>query len=156
KAGHQPARVLAVGRVPAPPQLMPQLAAGTQVACHSPRREAMTQMQRTATGGLKVAKALFDFLAREVLPGTGVHADRFWGGLAALVHELAPRNRALLARRDELQAKIDTWHEARRGQSHDAMAYETFLREIGYLVPEGPDFKVDTANVDPEIAAIAG
>ncbi len=72
------------------------------------------------------------------------------------MHGLGPKNRALLARRDELQASIDAWHRARRGAPLDAAAYRAFLTEIGYLVPEGPDFTIDTANVDPELASIPG
>ena len=106
--------------------------------------------------GLKVARPLHDMIVNEALPGTGIDADTFWKGLSSLVHELGPRNRELLARRDALQARLDTWHAARKGQPHDAAAYTAFLREIGYLVPEGPDFSVDTANVDPEIASIPG
>ncbi|MFA7430548.1 MAG: malate synthase G, partial [Rhodospirillaceae bacterium] len=77
-------------------------------------------------------------------------------GLDALLHDLAPRNRALLATRDTLQAKIDAWHKERRGKPHDAEAYKAFLTEIGYLMPEGPDFAVSTSHVDAEIATIAG
>ncbi|MFN7643390.1 MAG: malate synthase G [Burkholderiales bacterium] len=106
--------------------------------------------------GLKVARPLHDMIVNEALPGTGIDADTFWKGLSSLVHELGPRNRDLLARRDALQARLDTWHAARKGQPHDAAAYTAFLREIGYLVAEGPDFSVDTANVDPEIASIPG
>ncbi|RPH45266.1 MAG: malate synthase G [Burkholderiales bacterium] len=106
--------------------------------------------------GLKVARPLHDMIVNEALPGTGIDADTFWKGLSSLVHELGPRNRELLARRDALQTKLDAWHAARTGQPHDAAAYTAFLREIGYLVPEGPDFSVDTAGVDPEIASIPG
>jgi malate synthase len=111
---------------------------------------------RIDTHGLKVARSLHQMIEREALPGTGIAPDTFWAGLSALVHELGPRNRELLARRDALQAQIDAWHQARRGQKHDAPAYEAFLREIGYLLPEGPDFSVETSGVDPEIAAIPG
>jgi hypothetical protein len=90
------------------------------------------------------------------LPGTGVTETAFWSGFAALLADLAPKNRALLARRDDLQAQIDAWHIARRGQPHDHAAYKAFLAEIGYLLPEGPDFQIDTANVDPEIARVPG
>ncbi|WP_372425239.1 malate synthase G [Salinarimonas chemoclinalis] len=112
--------------------------------------------QRIDAHGLKVAAELHAFLEEEALPGTGVSPDAFWRGLAGLVHDLAPKNRALLARREALQSAIDAWHLERRGTPHDAAAYEAFLREIGYLVPEGPDFTVETGNVDPEIATIAG
>jgi malate synthase len=80
----------------------------------------------------------------------------FWSGLSALVHEFGPENRALLQKRADLQKAIDDWHIARRGQRHDPAAYEAFLREIGYLVPEGVDFQIETANVDPEIAEVPG
>jgi malate synthase len=106
--------------------------------------------------GLRVAASLHDMIEREALPGTGVASDRFWQGLSALVHDKGPKNRALLARRDALQAQIDAWHRTHRGRPHDQAAYTAFLSEIGYLVPEGPDFSIETANVDPEIATIPG
>ena len=105
--------------------------------------------------GLAIDEALHDFLVREAMPGTGVEPDRFFKGLSALVHELAPKNRALLARRDELQAKIDAWYRE-NGAPADLAAYESFLKEIGYLIPEGEAFSVSTDNVDPEIAKVAG
>jgi malate synthase len=111
---------------------------------------------RVEAGRLKVARDLHDFINSDVLPGTGVSAEAFWQDLDSLVHDLAPRNRALLARREELQAKIDAWHRERRGRLHDAAAYKSFLKEIGYLVPEGEDFSIGTQQVDPEIASIAG
>ena len=106
--------------------------------------------------GLKVARSLHDMIEQEALPGTGIDSDRFWKGLSEVVHELGPKNRALLAKREELQAKIDAWHRERRGQPHDAAAYTAFLKEIGYLVPQSPDFSVETSDVDPEIASIPG
>ncbi|WP_040485128.1 malate synthase G [Lutibaculum baratangense] len=112
--------------------------------------------ERVDVAGLRVAKELFDFVNEEVLPGTGVSTERFWNGFGDLVRDLAPRNRALLARRDELQARIDDWCREHRSRGIDLDAYEAFLREIGYLVDEGEDFAVTTANVDPEIAAQAG
>ncbi|MBO6540955.1 MAG: malate synthase G [Rhizobiaceae bacterium] len=111
--------------------------------------------ERVETNGLKVDRGLYDFVNSEALPGTGVEADAFWAGLGALAHDLAPKNRALLARRDELQTRIDQWHRD-NGAPSDLDAYEAFLREIGYLLPEGGDFQISTSNVDPEIAAIAG
>ncbi len=116
----------------------------------------MTQIQRTPFEGLKVAKVLHDFVEQEVLPGTGIEAGALWAGLDRLVRRLAPQNRALLRTRDELQSRIDAWHREHRGRPLDRAAYTAFLRDIGYLVPEGPDFKVDTANVDDEIARVAG
>ncbi len=112
--------------------------------------------ERIEKFGLKVARSLHDMIENEALPGTGVGSDQFWQGLSTLVHEKGPKNRALLAKRDEFQAKIDAWHRGRRGQPHDQAAYTAFLAEIGYLVPEGPDFTAETENVDPEIASIPG
>ena len=111
---------------------------------------------RVNRAGLQVDERLAAFVEGQALPGTGVTADRFWSGLSATVDELMPVNRRLLAVRDDMQAAIDAWHLARRGQDHDAAAYEAFLRGLGYLLPEGPDFEVSTANVDPEIAQMAG
>ena len=111
---------------------------------------------RVTRSGLQVAALLADFVEQQALPGTGVTADRFWTGFSAALARLAPKNRALLARRSALQASIDGWHIARRGQVFDAAAYRGFLAEIGYLSPEGPDFQIETDTVDPEIALIPG
>ncbi|MDP2739444.1 MAG: malate synthase G [Pseudorhodobacter sp.] len=112
--------------------------------------------ERVMRHGLAVDRRLAAFIEDAALPGSGVAPGAFWAGLAAAVAGLGPINRALLARRDDLQRQIDGWHVARRGQTHDPVAYQAFLREIGYLLPEGPDFKVETANVDAEIGAISG
>ncbi len=106
--------------------------------------------------GLQVADELARFMAEEALPGTGISPDHFWAQYAAILKEMAPRNTALLAVRDALQAKIDGWHRTFPERPINAEAYSRFLREIGYLLPEGEDFAVDTANVDAEIATIAG
>ena len=106
-------------------------------------------------GSLNVAAELDAFVRDEASPGTGVTADAFWAGLEGLLAEYAPRNRALLARRDDLQAKLDDWHRAHPGQP-DPEAYQAFLREIGYIEPERADIHAETANVDPEIATMAG
>ena len=111
---------------------------------------------RVQVGGLQVAKVLFDFVNNEAIPGTGVNAEQFWAGVAAVIGDLAPKNRALLAKRDAMQLQIDGWHQARAGQAHDAAAYKAFLQEIGYLLPEPADFKITTQNVDEEIARMAG
>ncbi len=113
-------------------------------------------MTRTDRHGLQVDTALAAFIETQALPGTGIDADAYWAGFAALIRDLAPKNRALLAKREALQARIDAWHIAHRGGPHDHQAYRAFLEDIGYLLPEGPDFKIDTANVDPEIAAVPG
>jgi malate synthase len=104
--------------------------------------------------GFKVAGVLDRFITEEALPGTGIDADHFWKGFAALIDDLTPKNRSLLAKRDALQTKIDAWHRKHQGASVGAQ--KDFLTEIGYLLPEGPDLTIDTKNVDPEIAAIAG
>ncbi len=111
---------------------------------------------RIEAGTLQVDKELYDFINNEALPGTGVSPEAFWSGFDRLVHDLAPRNRELLATRDDLQAKIDDWYQENRDQPIDLPDYKTVLQEIGYLVPEGGDFTVRTANVDPEISTIAG
>lgn len=106
--------------------------------------------------GLQVAAELVDFIETRALPGTGISAEAFWEGLSSTVAEFHPRIQAALDIRADFQSQIDAWHVERRGQAHDAAAYEAFLREIGYLVPEGPAFEIETQNVDPEIATIAG
>ncbi len=113
-------------------------------------------MNHLPEAGLRIAPVLKQFIDTEALPGTGVEAAGFWSGLAGLVAAFAPRNRALLERRDALQAQIDAWHLANPARPLDQPAYTAFLREIGYLAPEPPDFAVSTANVDPEITSIAG
>ncbi|MEJ8473847.1 malate synthase G [Roseibium algae] len=110
---------------------------------------------RIDADGLQVAGELYEFINDKALPGTGVDKEAFWKGLSAIVHDLAPKNRALLSKRDALQAKIDGWHQANKGVP-DMATYKAFLTEIGYLVPQGADFAVSTANVDPEISTVAG
>jgi len=112
--------------------------------------------QRVTKSGLAVDPVMADFIETRALPGTGISAEAFWSGFAALLTDLAPKNRALLAKRQDLQGKIDAWHIAQRGQVHDHSAYKAFLAQIGYLLPEGPDFRIDTTNVDPEIATVPG
>jgi malate synthase len=111
---------------------------------------------RTNEAGLSIATVLYDFVVNEALPGTGLEPAGFWQGFAALLTTFSASNAALMAKRDELQAKIDAWHIAHKGYPVDAAAYQAFLTEIGYLLPEPPPFLVDTANVDDEIAKIAG
>ena len=113
-------------------------------------------MDRIEVGTLKVARVLHDFIGKEALPGTGIGEARFWAGFAELVRDLAPRNKALLAKRDALQAQLDEWHRTHAGQPLDQQEYEAFLRHIGYLQPEPEPFEIGTAGVDPEIASIAG
>ncbi|MCA4964142.1 malate synthase G [Pseudomonas sp. Y24-6] len=112
--------------------------------------------EHVQVGGLQVAKVLFDFVNNEAIPGTGLTADKFWAGADKVIHDLAPKNKALLAKRDDFQARIDGWHQARAGHAHDAVAYKAFLQDIGYLLPEAADFQATTQNVDDEIARMAG
>ena len=106
-------------------------------------------------GNLRVAKVLHDFVNTKVLPDTGVEQAQFWSGFDTLIHDLAPKNRALLARRDELQEQINVWHKENKGNANFA-AYKSFLEEIGYLEPKVEPFKVSTENVDDAIALQAG
>ncbi|OCJ09679.1 malate synthase G [Rhizobium sp. AC27/96] len=112
-------------------------------------------MSRIEKNGLQIEPVLYDFLVKEALPGSGVAADTFFAGFSKIVHDLAPKNRDLLAKRDRMQVAIDDWYR-KNGAPVDLAAYEAFLREIGYIVPEGPAFSISTANVDPEISEIAG
>jgi malate synthase len=107
-------------------------------------------------GRLKVEKGLADFVEREAMPGTGIAPETFWAGLARIIAQFAPENRTLLAERDRLQGEIDSFHRAQKGKPIDPTAYEAFLRRIGYLKPEGPDFTIETRDVDPEVARVAG
>ena len=115
-----------------------------------------TATEMIEVAGLQVGRPLYDFLTDEAIPGSPVDAERFWSGLAALIADLAPRNRELLRVRDELQVALDDWYRERRDEPHDHKAYVAFLDEIGYVVEEGPSFSVDTSGVDAEISSIAG
>ncbi len=113
-------------------------------------------MTRTDRCGLQVDTALAGFIETHALPGTGIAVDAFWAGFAAIIADLTPINRALLATRAQMQTQIDAWHIAHRTAPHDHYAYREFLQTIGYLLPEGPDFQIDTTGVDPEVAQVAG
>ena len=106
-------------------------------------------------GNLQVAPVLYEFINSEVIPGTGVDTDQFWTDFGALVKDLAPENKALLERREELQNKIDEWHKENK-EKFDFDKYKSFLQDIGYLEPKVEDFQVTTENVDDEIAQQAG
>lgn len=106
--------------------------------------------------GLSVHRELGRFLETRALAGTALKYDEFWQGFAAILEDLTPKNRALLQRRADLQAQLDAWHKAQAGKPVDVAAHRAFLQEIGYLQPEGPDFQIETENVDPEIALLPG
>ena len=112
--------------------------------------------QRIKIGKLQVAEVLYKLVGEEIIPGTGIKAEDFWSALEKCVGQFGPENKALLQKRDELQSSIDHWHQQRSGQSFNAATYKQFLYDIGYLVPEGDDFRITTGNVDPEISHIAG
>jgi malate synthase len=127
----------------------------------APRTEGNAVTDRIQAGGLQVATSLYRFIAEEALPAAGIDPAGFWEGVTEIVADLTPVNRALLRRRDELQAAIDAWHRTNAGQPHDPPQYDTrkyraFLEEIGYLVPDPGPFQVGTKGVDPEIASLAG
>jgi malate synthase len=111
---------------------------------------------RVQQGSLQIDPVLHDLLENDIAPGTGIEPARFWQALEAIVTDLGPRNRELLAVRDDMQAKIDAWHRDNPGAGYDRAAYKSFLQEIGYLLPEGEDFTISTEKVDEEIASLAG
>ena len=109
-----------------------------------------------AKGSLSVSIKLDEFLTSEVLPDLNITSDHFWQSLEAIVQEFGPRNRELLGLRETIQQKIDDWHLSNKGQTHDFESYKSFLKEIGYLIADKGEFTIETQNVDPEIATIAG
>ena len=111
---------------------------------------------RIQQGSLNIDSTLYQLINEQVIPGTGIVAENFWQSFAAILKDLAPKNRALLIKREDLQHQIDVWHQERAGQTLDPVEYKQFLQQIGYLVPEGDDFEVTTASVEPEIATQAG
>jgi len=117
---------------------------------------SMSIDDRQPVGGLKISRVFFDFVEQELLPAIGFKSEVFWSGLESIVTELTPVNRSLLAVRDELQLKIDEWHVARQGKAWQHGDYVAFLKDLGYLADAGKPFKIETANVDAEIAEIAG
>jgi len=113
-------------------------------------------LARIEESGLQIAEELWQLVNEEILPGTDVEQKAFWNSFANILKDLTPKNKALLAQRDKLQTDIDKWHKTHQSQPIDAVAYKTFLTNIGYLLPEGPAFKITTKNVDAEIALQAG
>ena len=112
--------------------------------------------KRVTIGSLSIDPALEALVREEIMPGLGLDAEDFWNSFSHILNDLTPRNRELLEKRDRIQQQIDDWHLNRKGQPHDPQAYQEFLRSIDYLVPEGPDFKITTTGVDPEISQIPG
>lgn len=112
--------------------------------------------ERIQVGGLQIAKVLYDLVANDIAPGTGIEPDAFWASFEKVVNEFSPKNKALLEKREVIQKQLDEWYRNNAGQSIDMAEYKAFLKDVGYLVPEGDDFKVSTENVDAEIATIAG
>jgi len=113
-------------------------------------------MNYSKKGKLSIATDLFEFINNELIPGTKINPEKFWKGFDKAIHELAPKNRKLLLVREEMQKKIDEWHIKHKGKEFDSKAYESFLKEIGYLVKSGPNFSIETKNVDSEISSIPG
>ena len=112
--------------------------------------------QYIVSGSLKIAEVLYNFINEEVLPGTGINMEKFWKDVSDIVSEFSSKNRKLLETRTALQKKIDAWHQEHQGQHFDEKSYKEFLREIGYLVDEGPEFCIETAQVDVEFSACRG
>ncbi len=119
-------------------------------------RKAIMQKNYQIVNNLKVSKKLLSFVNDELLKDTGISTEKFWSGFDKAVHELAPKNKELINIRQELQKKIDAWHIKNKGNKIEIKTYKKFLKEIGYLKEEGPDFKIETDNVDNEIKKIAG
>ena len=106
--------------------------------------------------GIRIAAQLVEFIESQALAGTGIAADALWRGLSDILGRFVPQNRMLLAKRDDIQTKLDAWHLANPGPITDMAGYQSFLREIGYLVPEPAPFHIGTQNVDAEIATACG
>ncbi len=111
---------------------------------------------RVQKGGLQIAAPLYDLVVNEAIPGTGINGDDFWAKFESALNILAPKNKALLAKRDDIQVKLDEWYRSHKSEKIDMPVYKTFLSEIGYLVPEGDAFSITTSDADEEIASIAG
>ena len=106
--------------------------------------------------GLKISSILFDFINKEVIPGTDIQTDKFWDGFEKTVHELAPINKKLIEKRETIQKDIDNWHKKNKGKESNKKEYTEFLKSISYIVEEKEDFNIETTNVDSEISSIAG
>lgn len=119
-------------------------------------KKPKNSITQTNSSSLVISKDLKDFIENEVLIGLDISKDHFWSSFETIVNEFSPRNKDLLQKRENIQAKIDTWHIDRKGQDFNFTEYKSFLTEIGYIAPRSEDFKISTDNVDPEIKTIAG
>ena len=113
-------------------------------------------MKKTAINNLKVDENLLDFIDNEVIPGTGIDPKKFWSEFDKSIHELSPKNKELIQKRNDIQKKIDQWHLSKKGSNFDKSEYIDFLKSINYIVEEQSDFEINTSNVDKEISSIAG
>ena len=113
-------------------------------------------MNITEKNGLKINTKLFDFVNNEIIPDTKIKSEEFWSNFGNIVHELAPINKKLIQKREDIQKKIDDWHKKNKGKEFNKKEYLEFLKSISYIVEEKDDFNIETANVDDEIATIAG
>ena len=113
-------------------------------------------IERINVSGISIAKELYEFVENEILQGLGLESDDIWAGYADLLNELVPQNKWLIKHRDELQAQIDSWHKQFQGDKFNFEKYTSFLRDIGYIEPEGQPFEIETQDIDDEIAKIAG
>ena len=118
--------------------------------------KSIRKMSYQSLGPIKVHEALHQTVEKDILPGSGISSDQFWKALGAVIVEFGPRNEALLRKRDAIQAKIDAYLLENKSKPWDAGKYTAFLTEIGYIVPSGPTFKIETQNVDKEVCAIPG
>ena len=106
--------------------------------------------------GIEIDQRLYNFINDDAISGTGIDPDGFWSGFAEIIHDLGPRNRELLRHREQLQDLMDNWHTENRAKGFELDEYKSFLSRIGYMIKEGDDFCVSTANVDPEVTSVAG
>jgi malate synthase len=113
-------------------------------------------MSITEKNGLKISSRLFDFINNEVIPGTNVKSDEFWKNFAKIVHELAPINKSLIQKREDIQKKVSSWHKKNKEKDFDKKEYTEFLKSISYIVEVNEDFSIETSDVDSEISSVAG
>ena len=108
------------------------------------------------TENIKIAKPLYDLVEQEIIPNTGINTNHFWTSFGSIINDLEPDNRSLLNKRKDIQNNINSWHDNQKSKRFNIEEYKTFLKDIGYLTPDAPDFQITTTNVDEEISSIAG